>query len=108
MSKLQCRRRDDNKSEQMINPNKSQYLILEVQTVNLIICHTTDFFFYTQKKYNDLNIQTRLNHLNHLDLKSSAIESDLLTKSDLLTSYLGLPAVSTHTHTFLVCEKKKP
>ncbi|GAA5812152.1 hypothetical protein MFLAVUS_005602 [Mucor flavus] len=73
LSKLQCRRRDDNKSEQMINPNKSQYLILE-------------------KKYNDLNIQTRLNHLNHLDLKSSAIESDLLTKSDLLASYLDLPA----------------
>ncbi|KAI8076058.1 hypothetical protein BDF21DRAFT_422482 [Thamnidium elegans] len=72
LSKLQCRRRDDNKSEQMINPNTSEYLILE-------------------KKYNDLNIQTRLNHLNHLDLKSNAIESDLLTKSDILTSYLDLP-----------------
>ncbi|KAI9245423.1 hypothetical protein EDC94DRAFT_414843 [Helicostylum pulchrum] len=73
LSKLQSRRRDDNKSEQMINPNKSQYLILE-------------------NKYNDLNIQTTISHLKHLDLKSNAMESDLLTKSNILTtSYLDLP-----------------
>ncbi|KAG2231950.1 hypothetical protein INT48_005665 [Thamnidium elegans] len=35
LSKLQCRRRDDNKSEQMINPNTSEYLILESESLQV-------------------------------------------------------------------------